>query len=498
MQDYSKYDCLYCRLSKNQVSWQSYQRRPEYHYNLHVKCDHFSNPVQNFHCKTKPQRSTSPRQYDLKNVLSPDLKSEFANKMPFFFGDSFRDDEVYLNPEELNREPKEKVDAHTKNSKSGWVRDNTEGGAQDDRGHRAKNNTIPSTPSLKSSSSKNKETPSEMQRGLATDSLYAQHLFRVNNFLNFMNNSVGNVQKIDQSELERQTHNINFLNTIIEQNEDLMASIFEKYQSAPPQSLTNPLEKSDENEKNVITRNFQTFADSLYKRLESHRTNLKESQVKDDKQNFSFSIDKQPREGDHMESGNQPGLIRDSKFLAPMTESSYIPDQGIKGSRTGDNMRGSSDLLQSKQSLTINDHLKSELLRILESDLQDLRTLKQKFFEVLLSIDEGIGEGAEDREIDKVLSLKDELRKLESENADLRHCLNEYIVDMQNKNIQLDSAIQSGNILVENKHMAEQISAMQMHINELEALLSGNKSADNENLKKVIENLSLIIISKAN
>ena len=496
MQDYSKYECLYCRLAKNKTPWQRYQGRPEYHYDLHAKCDHLTNPIQNFHCKNKPQRSMSPRQYDLKNVLSPDLKSEFANKMPFFFGDSFRDDEVYLNPEDLNRDSKEQADGPSRHAKFGWTRDKSEGAGQDDRGHRGKSNTVPSTPSLKSSSSKNKETPSEAQKGISADSLYAEHLFRVNNFLNFLHGSVGKVQKMDHQDVDRHTQDLNFLNSIIEQNEDLMAAIFDKFQSGYSQNLANTLEKSDGNEKNVISRNFQTFAESLYKRLESHRTNPKDSQAKDDKQNFSFSIDKQAQEGDHNEGSNQHGVIRDSKFLAPMTESSYLPDQEHKGSHTVNNIRGSS-LMQSKQSLFVSDHLRSELLRILESDLQDLRTLKQKFFEVLLSIDQGIGEGAVDGEVDRVLSLKDELRRLEAENADLRLCLNDYLVDMQNRNMEIDSAINSGNILIENRRMAEQISAMQIHITELESLLSGNKSADNENLKKVIENLSLIIISKA-
>ena len=82
----------------------------------HNKCVHYNNPLTEFQCSLrdaghKPTKSMEDGKEEIKRIFEKyqEFKDADPNSLPIYFGDAFRNDEIYLHPQNTSKLDKETV-----------------------------------------------------------------------------------------------------------------------------------------------------------------------------------------------------------------------------------------------------------------------------------------------------------------------------------------------------------------------------------------------------
>lgn len=100
------YSCKYCNFAKKlQEKPADYTNKAQKYHSMHSNCVHEDRKLYDFHC-------------DCSNKDNKKQAENFTVKnLPFFFADSFRNDEIYLSPQKDKETEKDKINSNSKTKK---------------------------------------------------------------------------------------------------------------------------------------------------------------------------------------------------------------------------------------------------------------------------------------------------------------------------------------------------------------------------------------------
>lgn len=365
--DYRRFKCAYCKLVEGDLNEPSHHQAKLKVDRTHGNCIHYNNPLTEFQCSLRDNHQQKPaidRKSEIKRIFDnyQNFKTTDPEHLPVFFGDSLRNDEIFLDPEgqeerhknRVQSKPTEKQEAETIKQNNGQ-----QGRSQSPERQPASEQRQKDAQLIKSLQEQNLRLNQDLK--VAMDNVAV-----TNGALRQLIQIFENFEESDQS------MTIN-LDTMLEDNHRLLNVLSD--------AISRHFKKIEDEHKQTDSVHSVPNLEQMWQ--DKHRKPTEDSQDANRKSNFPFV---QSSQLENKQSASEKALPADAK----------APGAALSNGQS-EKPFSQSDLDRQYIRNPTQDNpaesykLKSELFKLLQSDLTGLKELKEKFFQVLLSLDREIG-----------------------------------------------------------------------------------------------------------
>lgn len=468
--------------------------------------------------KQQPKISSSEqRKEEIRRIFEnyENYKTSDSEKLPIFFGDTFRQDEIFLNADEIDKNQRtsksngqeSKKNTNTSKEKSENSLKELSEKSKNNSSDRSKSDHFQEQSQNKDSKNQQKLKPEIISK---KDEIQPNQKSNELGSLAHISEHSENVSEVDhvaenealQEQLRLAVDHICYLN-------ETMLQICQHLAHRESPELEQKYDFNEIMEQNkILIENLITFIGNLSKNEDEH-DNQNSSQRKESSKKSSSEIKDNSKKND----SNSDRNTRNEKEK-DNTSDSHFEDQ-----------HPNINPINVHVFKTQNADLKGKLFKILNNDLLNLKELKEKFFQVLLSIDRDIetankpmADREEMRMIAQIKKMEEDMNNLKIELFQTKNekeaIKNEFallitekvknlskISEFEAQIIQLKFQIdklknekqQSNDSLVKLMEERKKIDIPALVLPEIN---QPKKAFENDDLLKVIENLSLVIISK--
>lgn len=436
---YQRFKCAYCKFTENNISNSPHSTNKDNFKKHHANCSHYNNPLTEFQCslraEDKPQAPQNQRKEEINRIFENynKFKTTDTDKLPIFFGDTFRNDEVYLDPQnQANSNTKNQINSNSKN-----ITIISEENAPDNL-----------KPKLKDSIQNN-----ETDKNKTSDSQRKSKLNETQSLPKITEHSDTSFQEDKDKFVEENQRQK-------EENEELQEQlrIAVDHVCLVNDALLqlNTMISPDSHFEGRLDQEFEEIIDQNNSLLNNLVEFIQKQTHGEYHQTHSRISDRESPDKTNVKNQKTPSEFSE---LSQQKQESYVSGKEI------------------------NLKVKDELFKILQNDLLNLKELKEKFFQVLLSLDREIGQQPI-KNFDVTQNYDKKIKLMEEEIGFLKAQKKEFD-SLKNEN-EITKANLANLINQSNEKQAQLISS------------PVNESIVNENaeLSKVIQKLSLVIMSK--